>query len=154
MAQADVKTAEIGGETYKVYMLDPFVASDLLADLVAIIAPAAAALKGGADGEELDGLLGEAGTGSDGFERAATLFFAKFTKEKQREIIKTLSKVTVIVKGDAEPKLDEIFSVHFRGRLALMYQWLGFALKSQFSDFFVELLPAIKAAVRKLARGA
>lgn len=158
MPQDDSKTKTIGKSTYRVYMLDPFVASDLFNDLVSIIAPALAAAKSAGGGEaileeaksdDLEGLL-------DGlsFERPVSLFFERFNKSKQREIINILMKVTRVVSDDGQTavKLEDIFAAHFRGRLRDLYLWLGFALQVQFSDFFEGALPAIKGAIARVLR--
>jgi hypothetical protein len=125
-------------------MLDPFTGSDLLNDIAAIMVPAIAALDMKGDSSDVGGA-----------ETAAQMFFSKFTKEKQREIINTLAKVTCVVSpSGAEPRLDTVFVVHFRGRLGAMYKWLFAALRVQFADFFDGMLPAIKAALAKVGVGA
>lgn len=158
--QADTKVDTIDGDTYKVYMLDPLVASDLVADIGAIIIPSLAAISGNVSGDkdQLAEVLGNpeapAPDAGNGYERAAVLFFQRFNKEKQREVIGILAKVTCLVLSDGkEPKLDSLFTIHFRGRIGAMYKWLGFALKVQFGDFFSDIVPGIQAVAQKMGRG-
>ena len=147
MAQSDFQQKEIEGFTYKVMMLDPLVASDLLADLGFVLAPAIGALggvlvkeKGDGLGKLLDGTAEESDEDSnidDAVEKAVIGLFGRFSKAKQRELISILQKVTIVVLPDGkEPRLQDIFTVHFRGRLKSLYLWLAFALKVQYQDFF------------------
>ena len=142
-------------DTYRIYMLDPFEASDIAADLIGIIAPAMAALAGesktGAD--ELKAMLTSESLDGRALERAATILFSKFDKHKQRELINAMAKVTnvQIGGGGKEAKLPEVFTLHFRGRMGALYKWLFAALKVNFASFFASILPAIKAAVQSKA---
>lgn len=159
MSQKDFQTTEIDGTTYKVYMLDPLAASDLLADIGHVLAPALGALGGALASEKGDGLKklldgleeGEETHLDSAIERAVIGFFDRFSKPKQRELIATLAKVTSVVMPDGkEPQLDSIFTVHFRGRLRAMYLWIGFAIKVQFQDFFQGSGSAISRAVQRV----
>lgn len=135
MSQEDSKVVVVGDDTYRFYMLEPMLAADTIADIVGIVMPAV----GGAQAEV------------DGWERAMTLFFSKFDKAKQRELIAAFSKTTAVVKSPGlEPQLDTIFSTHFKGRPAAIYKWLGAALRANFGNFFDEIAPGIKAAVAGL----
>lgn len=165
MSQNDGETIQIDGADYTVYMLDPMVASDLLADLMAILAPAAASLGGlaalGKDVRSAFNELSGPAEGSNplldkvapGIERAAAAFFQRFDKQKQREMISILSKVTHVGIGEKKVPLDGVFSVQFRGKMGALYRWLWFALKVQYKDFFSSAGGAIAAAVRNLAQG-
>lgn len=138
MSQDDSKLVTVGEDTYRFYMLDPLIATDLIADIMSIVMPA----------------VGGAQADLDGLEKGLTLFFSKFDKFKQREIISTMSKITAVIKGpQLEPQLDSIFQIHFKGRPGALYKWLGAALKAQFSSFFDEIGPAIKSAVGGLGLG-
>ena len=159
MSQTDFEQKEIDGHVYKVMMLDPLIATDLLADLGQIMAPTMGALggliakeKGDALTKMLDGFNSEDNTSIDvAVEKAIVGFFGKFTKEKQREIIGIMTKVTIIVLPDGkEPRLQDTFEVHFRGRILTLYKWLAFALKVQFQDFFSGF--DISRVVRKVGR--
>jgi len=140
-------------------MLDPLVATDLLAGIGDMLGPSLAAIASGLKGEDqIKSVLDSTDAGLADFgpalERAVTEFFKRFSKAKQREVIAVLSRVTFVVKpGGEEPQLDKVFSAHFRGRIGSLYKWLGFALKVQFKDFFSANAPAIAAAVRSMGLG-
>lgn len=161
MSQLDAETKEIDGHTYKVLMLDPLVATDLLADIGQVLAPSLGALggilakeKGDTLSKVFDGFEPEEQTNIDSaVEKAVVGFFQKFTKEKQRELIGVLAKVTVIVMPDGkEPRLQDVMQIHFRGRLKTLYKWLAFALKVQFQDFFSGTEFDIGPVVRKVVQ--
>ena len=78
----------------------------------------------------------------DALEKAVVEFFARLDKVKQREFISLLSDVTYVMHGGKEVKLSSVLTMHFRGRIGSLYQWLGWALKVQFSDFFSRLADA------------
>lgn len=161
MSQTDVVEKEIDGFVYKVMMLDPLVATDLLTDIGDILAPALGALGGAAvkskGGDAIKNLLDgdDEGTNSGmdvAFEKAVLGFFKQYSKAKQREFISLLSKVTVVeTEPGKEPQLQHIFSQHFRGRIKSLYKWLAFALSVQFQDFFSGEGFDISHAVQKLA---
>lgn len=126
-------------------MLDPLESADILADLGFLLAPLVgpiggivAKTKGDALAQMLDGFEGDDGEGfSEALDQAALGFFSRFTKEKQRELMMAMAKVTFVVMPDGkEPALNTVFKTHFRGRLKSMYAWFLFAMKTQFSDFF------------------
>ncbi len=156
MSQQDGETSEdIDGFKYRVMMLDPLIAADILADLGYLLAPVAGSI-GGVFIKEKDASLGSIldGVGDDGgddeeaglspdssidvaIEKAILGFFERFSKQKQRELMGTMSKQTFVIQPDGnEPRLPKIFSDHFRGRIKPMYQWFAFAMKVQFRDFF------------------
>jgi len=137
----DGKSTVIDGTTYRCLMLDPLTATDMVADLGFLFGPSLGALSGAllsdTSGEGVKRLLDEGGKEfGDGLERALVEFFGRFDKAKQREFIATLADITYVKQGDKEVKLSGILSIHFRGRIATLYKWLGWALKVQFSDFF------------------
>jgi len=161
MAQSDAQSTEIDGYTYKVMMLDPLVATDLLADLGFMLAPALGALGGMLAKEKGDGLAKlldgvEKSEESDidaAIERAVIGLFARFDKAKQRELIAILAKVTVVVLPDGkEPNLAPMLLQHFRGRVKSLYKWLGFALKVQYQDFFSGMSADFSQLARRVAQ--
>jgi len=144
MSQEFEKTSDgIGGNRYIVSMLDPLTAADLLADIGYMVAPVAGSI-GGAFATKpisLKSLFNGEASDIEGldkmFETAVIGFFNRFTKAKQREIIAILASVTRVVLSDGkEPQLSNILTAHFRGKIKSMYQWIAFAMKVQFSDFF------------------
>lgn len=146
MSQSDYQTFVVDGDTYKIGMLDPFTAFDMVHDLAKILGPSLAALASGYEQGEGD----SADVKGEQLEKAITAFVQNVSREKQREFVHELAKITLVVKENgAEPSLLSIYPVHFRGRLAAQYKWFGAALKSQFWDFFSQVIPAIGAAVQK-----
>ena len=148
MSQHDIaQSDDIDGFRYKVMMLDPLTAADIIADVGYILAPVMGALGGMLasgkkdviasvlDGEDAEGSAPE---GSEvAIEKAVLGFFERFGKAKQRELIALLSKMTLVVMPDGtEPNLEKVFAAHFRGRVRALYRWFWFALKTQFGDFF------------------
>jgi hypothetical protein len=140
-------------------MLDPLTATDMVADLGFIFGPSIGALGGallksdGSAAESFKRLMDEGGEGLGGaLEKAVLEFFARFDKVKQREFINTLADVTYLKQGDKEIKLSSVLTVHFRGRVAALYKWLGWALKAQFGDFFSPLETAIGHVVQRTDR--
>lgn len=164
MSQTDGSTKTIGPDTYKVLMLDPLTASDLLLDLTSIFGPGVGAVISGIikspdsrgaiqqlwNGVNAKGKAVEEDSAAapasesfnvqdllgDNLERAVVDFLGRITREKQREIIDTLMGVSSVKKGEKWPELRSVFDVHFRGRPKAMYAWLGFALSTQYKDFF------------------
>lgn len=152
MSQIDGVTKTIGPDTYKIMMLDPLTSGDLLLDLTDIFGPALSAvgsalgssvLKSSDPKAAIKQLLDGEGDGAgldvlgDNLERALVQLINKLDKAKQREIIGLLTSVTSVKKGENEwPSLDSIFTVHFQGRIKAMYQWLVFAVRTQYGDFF------------------
>lgn len=147
MSQFDAQTKTIDGEEFRVLMLDPLVANDLLVDILKTAGPALAALlapvvkapdSGAAFRDLLDGSSGGETPAFDGegIERAIVGLVDRLEKPKLREVISTLEGVTSVRKGDGWPQLSTVAPMLFRGRLKLMYRWLAFALRVQYQDFF------------------
>lgn len=154
----DSQATTIDGHQYKCLMLDPLLATDMVADLGQIFGPSLGALGGAflsdSSGEGLKKLFEEGGQEfGDALEKAVVEFFARFSKTKQREFINTLADVTYLVQGDKEVKLNSILSIHFRGRIAALYKWLAWALKIQFNDFFAPFGTAIDRVVQRAVPG-
>jgi len=140
-----VVSEDIDGFKYRVYMLDPLTAADILADLGQLLGPSLGSLggvlatqKGGTIENLMEGFEeGEGDSVASALEKAIKEFFSRFSKEKQRELIGAMMKKTMIVMPDGkEPPLTGLFNTHFQGRTKAMYQWFFFALKVQFKDFF------------------
>lgn len=149
----DSHTTTIDGRSYRCLMLDPLIATDMVADLGHILGPSLGALGGALLSEPGDGvqkLLDQGGEGlGAALEKAVTEFFGRVDKAKQREFINLLSEVTFVKEGDKELKLSSVMSIHFRGRIGALYRWLGWALKVQFGDFFSPFSAAISRVVQR-----
>lgn len=163
MAQTDLKTVEIDGETFRFRMLDPLTASDMLVDLSKVLGPVIAEVGGGLlgdnAGEGLKGLLNAASEEGNvelgsGVTRGLRELFERLEKDKLRKMISTLAADCEVKQGENWPELESIFPVYFRGRIGLMYKWLYKALEVQFADFFTSMAGATKSAVRRMGQGA
>lgn len=162
MSQNDGETSEeIDGYRYRVMMLDPLVASDVLSDLGFLLAPVLGPIGGVMAKEKgdlletvLDGADDDDGGGSridEAIEKAVMGFFDRYSKEKQRELFKIMAKQTFVIMPDgSEPLLTSVFSIHFRGRLKSLYSWFLFAMKTQFKDFFSGQDDVISRVVDKM----
>ena len=163
------KSFSISGVSYTATHLDPFVAMDLLRDLGLILSPIAGSLGGAVVADKklmaairdkadkkkklqeiIDGGNDESGGAAWGsaIESAASGFFDNFTKEFQRELFNTFAEVTMVRVKDNDLLLKDIMSVHFRGKLPDMYQWLFTMLKFEFGDFIAGIAPLIRSAVQ------
>ncbi len=154
MTQLDSQTKEIGGHIYTVAMLDPLAANDLLIDIAHVVGPSI-----GAGAGAFASSIGKSGNG-DGddpldakadpmmLDRAISGFFERVTKAKMRDVIKLLARVTQVEIEGKTPFLGDqgLLSLHFRGRLGKMYEWLAFAIEVQLGDFFDSAMPAIVSA--------
>ncbi len=140
MAQTTTQTKEINGTSYRVGMLDPLTANDILVDLGKALAPTLASLGvevlSAENSEEVIKKLLDGGfDAGDGFEDAILKTIDRIEKATLREIISHLATVTEIKNGDKWPQLETVFTVHFRGKIGEMYKWMAFALKVQFGNF-------------------
>jgi hypothetical protein len=137
VSQLDTQSKVIDGVTYRVAMLDPLAANDLLVDLMHVVGPSLGAGAGAFAGA-LGGGEGALDTKADPemLDRAISGFFERVTKAKMRETIAVLAKVTTVEIGGKTPCLETILAEHFRGRLGKMYEWLAFAIQAELGDFF------------------
>lgn len=130
MSQLDSQTKDIAGQRFEVFKLPPLVAQDVLIDIGQVLAPAlgraASAVESVQGGNPLDMDLDDPRIGS-----AIAALVQGISKEKMRELIRIMADVTHC---NGTP-LAKTLEVTFRGDLALMYQWLWFALQVQFGSF-------------------
>lgn len=129
MTQLDSQTKTIGGHEFRVFMLPPMDANDVLIDIGKTLAPAlgkAANALGAVSDEVLDMDIDNPKISS-----GLAALAEQISKEKMRELIKTMASVSHC-DGTPLPKTMEIV---FRGDLPLMYQWLWFALEVNFKNF-------------------
>lgn len=147
MTQLETESTTIDGHKFTVHKLDPFVAQDILIDLGQLIAPAlgkavsgAASVLGHAKGQSMLDLDTEDPKLADGIAALAL----GLDKAKMRQLVQIMAEVTIHNDGQ---RLSQVMAVIFRGDLPLMYRWLGFALKVNFSNFYVWAASAIKRAI-------
>lgn len=124
MSQKVCVEEEIDGHMFQIYMLAPRTAFDVLAELGNILGPSIGVAIDMADSDAKGELTSKA------FE----LFFKNYNSSKGQNIISKLASKTLVDGKDLGRK--ENFDALFQGRMGLLFQWLLFSLKSQFSDFF------------------
>ena len=149
MAQTDSQQTTINGHNYRVHMLDPLVASDLLVEFGQLIGPALERL--GFDAKKKPD--GNPESTSEAALAAIGDVLYRLKGEQLRGVITRLGEVSYLVKGDRDVQLAEnVVREHFRGQLPAMYQWLVFAVKTNFSDFFGSMGPVIAQGVQALGQ--
>lgn len=145
MSQKDAQEKDISGHHFKVFKLPPLDAQDLLVDISHALAPAL-----GKAVSAYDTLKGENPLDLDVEDprvaQAIASLVTGISKAKLRELVATLAKVTHCDGKPLGPQLDEVF----RGDLPLMYQWLWFALTTNYSRF-TEWVGSAFAGVKKIA---
>lgn len=148
MSQLDSQTKIIDGVTYTVAMLDPLAANDLLIDIMHVVGPSLGAGVGAFAGAFTDGDGDGLDTKADPLmlEKAISGFFERCTKQKLRETIDVLARVTTVEISSKTPCLQTILAEHFKGKLGKMYEWLAFAIQVELGDFFDWVTPAIANA--------
>lgn len=146
MSQLSTASKQIGdkGYVYTVGRLDPFVATDLLVDLMKMLGPAVGAfgagvittkdavttlLEGAPDGATDEGFMGNLEKG-----------FAELARGLDKQILRTamteFGKVTSVQKGELNPQLiGAALNVHFRENFEDLYPWLFFCFGHQYTVF-------------------
>lgn len=147
MSQLTTASKEIGdkGYVYTVGKLDPFVATDLLVDLMKMFGPAVGAFGSGivttkdAVDKLLDGV--PEGVDDDGFMRNLEKGFSELAKGLDKTIMRTaiveFGKVTSVqVTPERAPQLiGAALNLHFRENFDDMYPWLFFCFGHQYTVF-------------------
>jgi hypothetical protein len=148
VSQLDAQILEIDEVKYEVYMLPPLLSHDLLMDVMKMVGPAIGPVLdklfsgGRSAGEVLDMEVDAAF-----FSKAASALFSGIDKKVLGNVIKELSKVTIVAPGG---NLNKIFDFHFKGELDKMYKWLAFGMKVQWG----KSLGALVNAVPQVPQGA
>lgn len=130
------RTTSIAGCNYTVTQLAPLQALDLLTDLFKLIGPGLGPIleNGSTIAQLLDSDLESLKT--DFLAKAIDGLTKSADKALIRSIIAQLSGVSSVPSG----KLPTVFDAHFAQHgLGAMFQWVAFAIKAQFDDFFGEL---------------
>lgn len=148
MSQLESQKRTIGVHEFEVFKLPPLTANDTLIDLGQILAPAitkAAAVGGQGPDSPLDLDIDDPRIAS-----GISALAAGITKEKMRELIRTMADVSHC---DGKP-LPKVMDAVFRGDLPLMYRWLWFSLEVNFGNFTAWLENATGGffATKKAAR--
>lgn len=139
MSQTDTQSTTIDGHTFTVAMLDPFVAQDIMVDVVQAIGPALGGVAGAAGSvlgaQKVNSLL-DIKLDDPKLAAGLTGLFKGLNKAKLRELMRIMMSVTVYEGENGSAKLDKVAAALFRGNLQLMYGWFWFALRVNFADFF------------------
>ncbi len=140
----EAQTKEIGGSTYIVDLLAPKPGMALLIDLLKVAGPAFAEALGTGSAA---GLL-NAELGSEPMRAAVQALCVNVESAKVQSVIDRLANVTTILDAG---KLSSIYDIHFAraGYLELM-QWLAFAIKTQYADFFALSASVMPSSPRSL----
>lgn len=64
-------------------------------------------------------------------------FAARITEDEVGSVLDDCAKHTVVVIGEKEPRLSDIFDQHFAGRYDEMLSWAAFVLECNYGSFFV-----------------
>ncbi len=125
-----VESKDISGHTYKVRQLVATKGRLVLLTLARIAGPAAAMAASAKNKEAVIGPVIEA-------------VLSNLTPEDFTSVCNTFAESTDVViddeKGRREPKLSNIFDLHFAGRYEVMLEWLVFCVEVNFSSFLAGL---------------
>lgn len=140
MTQLDGETRVIDGNTFKVYMLNPMLSHELLMDMFKMVGPSI--------GPALDAVVSGSNANLDVgfFSRAASALFGGLDKATLNKVIMTMADHSEIDNAPLRPSM----TVHFKGRLHVMYAWLAFAMEVQWGKSLSDLVNAIQAKVAKM----
>jgi hypothetical protein len=120
MSQDYLKTEEIDGHKFEIYMLPPKAALSTLTELGKMLGPALGALSDGKD---------------DAIGDVIKIFFDNVDNPKLISIMDRMADKTIV---DGKPLKGSNFDSLFMGKIGLMFKWFIFALRSQYADFLEE----------------
>ena len=130
----DTRERTIGEHTYRVSQFGAKHGRGMLVRLVKLAGPSlGAALSALAQGKlsEFEAALAYA-LSQGVFELSERLNADEFSS-----VLDDFAKHTVVVIGDKEPRLSDVFDQHFAGRYDAMLQWAGFVVECNYGSFFV-----------------
>ena len=123
MFSAEVK--KIGGCEYKVTQLGAIKGRGAFLRLVRCIGPVFAEL------------AGKSGKGAKDIDIGALFSRLELSEDDLTFFCDTFAEKTFVTLPDGKmPRLDKVFDEHFAGSYSYMVQWLAFAVKVNFADFF------------------
>jgi hypothetical protein len=129
----EYREKRIGECTYRVTQFGAKQGRGLLTRIVKLLGPSLGALLSSlAQGkhQEVEAALA-AGIGQGFYELAERL-----TEAEVGSVLDDFAKQTVLVLGDREPRLSDMFDQHFAGRYDEMLGWAAFCLEVNFGSFF------------------
>jgi hypothetical protein len=158
MSQEAGKKRVIDGIEFEVFMLDPWVANEILHDLFHIFGPSIRDVFGAMDGD-VKSLKEAANDTKDWAEQQINMgslgsaiggLFQRMDSNLTKSIMEKLAAVTMVKdKG----KLGDQFQLVFLGKLGTMYKWVAFALEVQLADFFGSIPAAMSWFSQRAALG-
>ena len=120
----NAETKKIGGCEYKVTQLGAVKGRGAFLRLVKCLGPM------------LAGLAGKGGKVAD-IDVGALFSRLDLTEDDLTFFCDTFAEKTFVTLPDGKmPRLDKVFDEHFAGSYSYMVQWLAFAVKVNFADFF------------------
>lgn len=148
-----VTSHEIRGFKYSVRQLPATVGRRLSLQLARAVLPALTSLLDGAPGgsKQSVGQLIGAQLKPDVLRQAVQTALSALPDAQMDDIIGLLAEHTDVYGpgfGDAGAPLSSHFAEHFAGRYRAMFEWLWFALKVNFADFFGDSIGATDLAPR------
>lgn len=139
MARQQVRSPEIDGFRYVVTQLDARTGRRLAFDLASSVLPAMAELMSALPDAKPDKETLAKAIGNQGAVSAVQRLVAALPPSRLDEITELMAESTAVHGpgyGDAGAPLSRQFEDHFAGRYKAMLQWLAFALRVNFADFF------------------
>lgn len=140
----EAQSTTIGGHTYEVRMLGATASYKLLLEIGKVIGPSFGHVVDSAGNVEQ--VLDTDVSGAF-LSKAIEALVENLDEARFDRIVGKLKEVTNV---DGKP-LAPIFEEHFRGSMGQMFQWIAFAVKSQYEDFFGALSSVAAQGKEKLA---
>ena len=152
MSQSSSEKTTIDGIGFEIFMMDPWIANDIVHAISKIVGPSLGELAGAVMGSKDKGAeakkLLDKNLDPTFTARGVTELFRNMDSSTTKWIMQELAKVTTV---DGKGKLDSTFSAVFQGRIGTMYAWLGWALKVQLQSVFGTLSTAIEFYAQRTA---
>lgn len=143
---------KIGDAVYRVTMLDPEAAEDVVIDLFRLCGPTIAGIIGKLEGKGLKGLM-DLQINGDVIVSALRELSSTFDKQLYREVCAKLMSVTAVsIDGKKWPRLADVQNELYRGKLQEKWKWIGFALEVNFAGFFADISSGAGPALEALAK--
>lgn len=137
-------TKKIGNHEYQVMQLGTTASLDLLMDLVKMFGPGLAPVLNNTG--ELKAILDRdiADLKTEFLGDAVKMLCSGIDKQTMHNAFKVLSQVTIVT---GQGKLSEVWEAHFSMNAGIgdLFQWVAFALTTQYDDFFSAFGSMIKS---------
>lgn len=137
----DAAVREIDGHRFEVCKLDPMVSLLMLRRLMAAVGPSLGAMLNGVSLKALSSSSVDLG-------RAIGELFDRLDEPLVDDLVKTWSAVSFI---DGKP-LKDVFSAVFRGKTAMLLEWLYLCVTGEYEDAVGKARSAIDRAIAEVAQ--